>query len=281
MDTGVAEGGEIPMFYDSMIAKLIVHGRSRAEAIAGMREALDGFAIRGVSSNIPLQAALLAHPAFVAGDFNTGFIARHYPQGLEADGAAPSTLLLAVVAAAHHGEASVHGEYVILVKRAQGLRDPARVSVRREGGRLLVEGAGGVSTIAFDGHLRDIVVRGSCDGKPFTVQLERAALDYRVAHNGASFTLRVVSPRVAELEARMPVRLVPDLASVLLSPMPGLLVDLPVQAGQVVRAGERLAAIEAMKMENVLFASRDGVVAEVCAKPGDSLAVDQVILRFR
>jgi propionyl-CoA carboxylase alpha chain len=129
--------------------------------------------------------------------------------------------------------------------------------------------------------LRDIVIRGSCNGEPFCAQIERIGLAYRVMHNGAQIDAKVFTPRVAQLNALMPVKAPPDLSRFLISPMPGLLVDVAVQPGQSVRAGEKLAVIEAMKMENILLASQDGVVEEVVARQGESLAVDQVILKFR
>jgi propionyl-CoA carboxylase alpha chain len=298
VDTGVYEGGEIPMFYDSMIAKLIVHGRDRNDAIAKMREALNAFVIRGISSNIPFQAALLAHPKFVSGQFNTGFIAEQYPKGFSTATVRHEhpEFLLAIAAAAHrvHREraATISGQrpghelkigddYVVVLTDAEGKREQTPVTVRREGGSLQVTLQDEPHVVSFDNPLRDIAVRGRYDGKPFCVQLERTGLDYRIAHNGSGVAARVLSPRAAELEALMPFKAPPDLSKVLLSPMPGLLVDVAVQPGQAVRAGEKLAAIEAMKMENILFATQVCVVAEVAAKKGDSLAVDQVILRFQ
>ena len=126
-----------------------------------------------------------------------------------------------------------------------------------------------------------VIVHGTFDGKPFCAQIERVGLGYRIQHNGAGVFARVFTPRVAQLEALMPFKAPPDLSKVLLSPMPGLLVDVAVQVGQTVRAGEKLAAIEAMKMENILFAQQDCIVESISASKGESLAVDQVIMRFR
>lgn len=297
VDTGVYEGGEIPMFYDSMIAKLITHGRNRNEAIARMREALNGFVIRGISSNVPFQAALLAHPKFVAGDFNTGFIAEHYPKGFSSGSVAheQAGFLLALAAVSHrrsreraatltgqrrHREVRIREDFVIVLTDESGRRDQIPVTVRPVGAAFHVTTAGQTHEISFEDNLRDIAVHGSFDGRTFCAQIERVGLGYRISHNGASLFARVFSPRQAELEALMPFKAPPDLSKVLLSPMPGLLVDVAVQAGQTVRAGERLAAIEAMKMENILFATQDCVVTEVVAKKGESLAVDQVIMRF-
>ena len=297
VDTGVYEGGEIPMFYDSMIAKLITHGRDRNEAIARMREALNGFVIRGISSNIPFQAALLAHPKFVSGEFNTGFIAEHYPKGFSASSVVheQAGFLLALAAVSHrrsreraatltgqrrHREVRIREDFIIVLTDESGRRDQIPVTVRPVGAAFHITIAGQTHEISFEDNLRDIAVHGSFDGRTFCAQIERVGLGYRISHNGASLFARVFSPRQAELEALMPFKAPPDLSKVLLSPMPGLLVDISVQTGQTVRAGEKLAAIEAMKMENILFATQDCVVTEVVAKKGDSLAVDQVIMRF-
>jgi propionyl-CoA carboxylase alpha chain len=298
VDTGVYEGGEIPMHYDSMIAKLIVHGRDRSEAIARMREALNGFVIRGISSNVPFQAALLAHPRFTAGDFNTGFIAEQYPKGFSTTSVAHDepSFLLALAAVSHrrsreraatltgqrrHREVRIREDFVVVLTGAAGVRDHIPVSVRPRGSIFEVSIAGQTHEVAFEDNLRDIAVHGTFDSQPFCAQIERHGLGYSVSHNGASLFARVFSPRHAELEALMPFKAPPDLSKVLLSPMPGLLVDVAVQVGQTVRAGEKLAAIEAMKMENILFAAQDCVVSEVLAAKGDSLAVDQVIMRFQ
>ena len=298
VDTGVYEGGEIPMFYDSMIAKLITYGADRNEAIARMREALNGFVIRGISSNIPFQAALLAHPRFVAGDFNTGFIAEQYPKGFSAS-AVPHEepgFLLSLAAVSHrrsreraarltgqrrHREVRIREDFVIVLRDDGGRRDEIPVNVRPIGSMFHVTIGGRTHEVSFEDNLRDIAVHGHFDGKEFCAQIERIGLGYRITHNGSSLFAKVFSPRQAQLEALMPFKAPPDLSKVLLSPMPGLLVDVSVQPGQTVRAGERLAAIEAMKMENILFATQDCIVAEVLAKKGDSLAVDQIIIKFQ
>ena len=298
VDTGVYEGGEIPMHYDSMIAKLIVHGKDRAEAISKMREALNGFAIRGISSNIPFQAALLAHPKFVAGDFNTGFIAEHFPKGFSADAVRPADPLflraLAAVANRLHLEraAGIGGQlpghefqagedFVVVVPLGEGRSERTPLTVVPQGAGYEVRAGEARYLIEFDSNLRELVIRGRCNGRPFCAQVERLGLPYRVSHDGAQIEARVLSPRAAELQALMPFKAPPDLSKFLLSPMPGLLVDVAVAPGQQVRAGERLATIEAMKMENILVAAQDAVVAEVSASKGESLAVDQVIIRFQ
>ncbi|MCW5663099.1 MAG: acetyl-CoA carboxylase biotin carboxylase subunit [Piscinibacter sp.] len=297
VDTGVYEGGEIPMYYDSMIAKLIVHGVDREDAIRRMREALNAFVIRGISSNIPFQAALLAHPKFVAGDFNTGFIAEQYPKGFSAD-AVPHDdpdFLLALATAVKRlslqraaglsgqlrgHEMAIREDFVVVVIGEDGTRQATPVHVRVEGLASRVEIDGRAHVITLHGSLRDIAMQGDCDGEQFCAQVERIGLDYRITHNGRSVRARVLAPRAAELYELMPVKAPPDLSRFLLSPMPGLLVDVAVQPGQKVLAGEKLAVIEAMKMENILVAAQDGVVAKVAASKGESLAVDQIILEF-
>ncbi len=297
VDTGVDEGGEIPMFYDSMICKLIVCGNDRKDAIAKMREALNAFVIRGISSNIPFQAALLAHPKFVSGDFNTGFIAEQYPKGFTLASVkhndADFLLALAValnrrVLARSAGisgqlpghELQVGTNFVVVQTDAAGARQQTPATIQVEGDVLNVVIAGKTYAILFDGHLRDVAVHGTVNGAPFSAQIERLTLAYRVRHDGAQVEVRVLSPRAAELNALMPFKAPPDLSRYLLSPMPGLLVDVAVKPGQAIRAGERLAVIEAMKMENILVAIRDGVVAKVLANKGESLAVDQIIMEF-
>jgi propionyl-CoA carboxylase alpha chain len=304
VDTGVYEGGEIPMHYDSMIAKLIVHGRDRAEAIGKMRAALNAFVIRGVSSNVPFQSALLAHPKFAAGDFNTGFIAEHYGKGFSsADVVHDDPLFLVALAAfvrrkareraaGISGQLDGHGakslpDLVVVVLGADGHHVHHPVQVRQfepAGGEAVVVVAGREFAIRSQTRLGEILMTGTCNGKPFTAQVERGGaknpLAIRVSHNGSAIDTLVLLPRAADLFKLMPNKAPPDLSKFLLSPMPGLLVDLLVKPGQKVSAGEKLAVIEAMKMENILTATQDGTVKDVLAKKGDSLAVDQPIVAF-
>jgi len=304
VDTGVQDGGEIPMFYDSMIAKLIVHGKDRNDAIHKMREALNGFVIRGISSNIPFQAALLAHPRFVSGDFNTGFIAEHYSHGFRAEDVPhDDPNFLAALAAfvrrkSRQRAANLSGQlpgYDVQVGQ-----DYTVVELGQAGKNRYVQvhvdefvGKPGVAQIAIEGQtysiesnsrLNDICIEGVCNGKPFTAQMERGTfqnpLALQVQHNGTRIQALVMSPRMAELHQLMPFKAPPDLSRYVLSPMPGLLVEVAVAVGQKVQAGERVAVIEAMKMENVLFASQDGVVKKVVAFQGESLTVDQMIVEF-
>jgi propionyl-CoA carboxylase alpha chain len=304
VDTGVTEGGEIPMHYDSMIAKLIVHGRDRSDAIAKMREALNAFVIRGISSNIPFQSALLGHPRFASGEFDTGFIAQHYPKGFDARAVEHEDPLFPVALAAFvrrkarersagiSGQLAGHGaqqaaDLVVVVLGPEGRHRHHPVHIDQ------FDAVAGKADVVIDGRhfaiqsaskLGELLMVGACNGKAFCAQVERGSaknpLAIRVSHNGAQIETLVLLPRAAELLKLMPHKAPPDLSKFLLSPMPGLLVDLAVQPGQKVLAGERLAVIEAMKMENILTATQDGTVGELLARKGESLAVDQPILSF-
>ncbi|MBI5268543.1 MAG: acetyl/propionyl/methylcrotonyl-CoA carboxylase subunit alpha [Burkholderiales bacterium] len=304
VDTGVYEGGEIPMFYDSMIAKLIVHGMDRNDAIAKMRTALNAFVIRGISSNIPFQAALLAHPKFVSGAFNTGFIAEHYPQGFRAEDVPHDDPLFLVALAAfvrrkaRERAAGISGqlpghevahpdELVIVVLGREGQNTHHAVKVTgfdAAAGRAVVQVGERRYEIQSPTRLGDILMTGTCNGQPFSAQVERgpskSPLALRVSHNGTQIDAMALLPRAAELHKLMPYKAPPDLSKFLLSPMPGLLVDVAVTPGQKVLAGEKLAVIEAMKMENILVATQDGVVKDVLAAKGASLSVDQPIVAF-
>ena len=287
-----------------MIAKLIVHGKDRNDAIAKMREALNGFVIRGISSNIPFQAALLAHPRFVSGDFNTGFIAEQYGKGFAAEDVPhedPSFLvaLAAFVrrksrerAATLSGQLPGYGVRVgqdyVVVTLAQGGNNaytPVHVDefVGETGSARVRVGAASYE-IRSNSRINDVAITGTVNGQLFTAQVERGTpknpLALRLQHNGTRIDTLVVSPRMAELHALMPHKAPPDMSRYVLSPMPGLLVDVAVVPGQKVQAGERVAVIEAMKMENVLFAAADGVVGKVLAAKGESLTVDQPIVEF-
>ncbi|MDO9277763.1 MAG: acetyl/propionyl/methylcrotonyl-CoA carboxylase subunit alpha [Polaromonas sp.] len=304
VDTGVQDGGEIPMYYDSMIAKLIVHGKDRLDAIGKMREALNSFVIRGISSNIPFQAALLAHPKFVAGDFNTGFIAENYGQGFRAEDVLHDDPDFLVALAAYvnrrllgraagiSGQLPGHGltvseDFVVIGMGATGSNtlQPALVrDYQTVSGSSAVETGGKTYEICSGWHLGGARIRGTVNGEAFSAQVERGVgknpLAMRLIHNGTRLDALVLSPRAAELYKMMPFKAPPDMSRYVLSPMPGLLVDVAVTVGQKVQAGERVAVIEAMKMENVLFAIADGVVGKVLAAKGESLTVDQPIVEF-
>ena len=305
VDTGVYEGGEIPMYYDSMIAKLIVHGKDRTEAIEKMRAALNDFVIRGIHSNIPFQAALLQHPRFVNGDFTTGFIAEEYPEGFKKDSVQPSDpKRLAALAAfmryryLEHiqmidgqlaGHEMIIGKKFVVVtgKKSGSMNDPYEVPIRvelKDGVySVYIEEGDEVSRYNIVSNWRpgEICLRATINGtSKITAQVERKGVKYVLVLDGAHYECMVLSPLGAELQRRMLVKVPPDTSKLVMSPMPGLLTNISVKVGEAVTAGQKLAAIEAMKMENTLVAAQDGVVAEICANVGESLAVDQLIIRF-
>ena len=305
VDTGVYEGGEIPMYYDSMIAKLIVHGKDRSEAIDKMRSALNDFVIRGIHSNIPFQAALLQHPRFVSGDFTTGFIAEEYPDGFKKDSVQPADpKRLAALAAfmryrylehikmidgqlAGH-EMTIAKKFVVVTGARVGSNEdikeiPIRVELKDGVYSVYIEEEDDVSRYNIVSNWRpgELCLRATINGThKITAQVERKNVKYVLVLDGAHFECMVLSPLGAELQRRMLVKIPPDTSKLIMSPMPGLLTNISVKVGETVTGGQKLAAIEAMKMENTLVAAQDGVVAEICAKVGESLAVDQLIIRF-
>ncbi len=291
-DTGVTEGDEISLYYDPMISKLCTHGATREQAVARMSEALDKTVIRGIGNNIGFLSAVMAHPRFREGRLSTNFIAEEYPDGFsgaELDDESASRLI-AVVAAVHRWvtrrEVRIPGQISGYDRRVAsewvvglGGVDHA-VSVSRDGEIVNVEVDGRALAVHSYSNFGDILFEGSVNGDDIAVEIEAVPGGYCIAHGGAAAVMAVRTPRAAELASRMPVKEPPDLSAFLLSPMPGLVVEIKVSEGEEVKAGQALAIIDAMKMENVLAAERDGVVAAVKAAPGDSLATDQVILEF-
>jgi len=305
VDTGVFEGGEIPMYYDSMIAKLIVHGANRQEAIEKMRSALNEFVIRGIHSTIPFQAALFQHPKFIAGDFNTGFIAEEYPDGFHPDSVQPHDpyLFAALATFMRHRylehiqlidgqlvghEMVIAKRFVVVTNKRVGAIDdpynlPTRIELKEGVYTVYVDGANGLSRYDIASQWRPgmICLNATINGtRKLTAQVERRGVGYHLVLDGAQYACLVLSPFGSEMQQRMPIKALPDTSKMLLSPMPGLLTQLTVKVGEKVVAGQKLAAIEAMKMENTLLAAQDGIVAELLVKQGDSLSVDQLIMRF-
>ena len=305
VDTGVFEGGEIPMYYDSMIAKLIVHGTNRQEAIEKMRSALNEFVIKGIHSTIPFQAALFQHPRFVAGDFNTGFIAEEYPDGFHPDSVQPHDpyLFAALATFMRHRylehiqlidgqlvgyEMVIAKRFVVVTNKRVGAIDdpynlPTRIELKEGVYIVYVDGANGLSRYDITSQWRPgmICLNATINGtRKLTAQVERRGVGYHLALDGAQYACMVLSPFGSEMQQRMPIKALPDTSKMLLSPMPGLLTQLTIKVGEKVVAGQKLAAIEAMKMENTLLAAQDGIVAELLVKQGDSLSVDQLIMRF-
>ena len=293
-DTGVTEGSEISIFYDPMIAKLCTFAPTREQAIDAMSDALDGFVVDGIQHNMPFLAALMRHPRWREGRLSTGFIAEEYPDGfhpVEPD--ADEKAVLAAVAA------SVELVRCERLGRLSGRLRPARATDGREWAVRLgddyltasVTGEGSLNAaIAIDGgkplavtsdwRPGEPVWRGTVGEKKIAAQIRWRTNGVRIAWRGMSVDALVMEPHVAKLERLMPKKAAADTSKFLLCPMPGLVVSVGVSAGQEVKAGETLAVVEAMKMENVLRAERDLTVAKINAKPGDSLAVDAVIMEF-
>jgi propionyl-CoA carboxylase alpha chain len=281
VDTGVYEGGEISMFYDPMIAKLCSYGKTRDAAIDRMRRALDEFYVRGVSHNVPFLAALMANPRFVAGKLTTNFIAEEFKGGFTAEHLPPrDPAMLAAVAAvvdrvhAHRAGAAQDKRVVMLN------REPLAMTVTGNDREFAVGAGGRRFAIETDWTPGEPLLHARVDGRPIVVQVDAVGSGWRLIHAGGQAEALVLTPRQAELYALMPVKAAPDTSKFLLSPMPGLLASVAVNEGQEVKAGEALAVVEAMKMENVLRAVRDGTVKTLHAKAGDSLRVDQKIVEF-
>ena len=292
VDSGVYEGGEVSMFYDPMIAKLVTYGEDRDQAIARMQQALDQYFIRGVQHNICFLNALMVHPRFHEGRLNTNFIAEEFPEGFNATDVPQDNPALAVSVAAmiHRSymdraahlsgqlpgyERRVNDDWAVVINDATHLVTVTPITEGYE-----VQYNGNIYSVVTDWSLGQPLFQGSINKKPICFQIERKGLWLSLFRHGARTDALVMTPRAAELYALMPEKRIPDLSGFLLSPMPGLLIKVSVKAGQEVKAGEELAVIEAMKMENVLRAEQDAVVAGVKAEVGDSLSVDQVIIEF-
>ncbi len=297
VDTGIFEGGEISMYYDSMIAKLVTHGATRDLAIARMRDALNAFVIRGVSTNIPFQAALMQQPRFVSGHFNTGLIPETYPKGFRAEDVPHDdpALLICVAAAINQRymqraagitgqlpghEYKVGEDWTVVLGGALHAVTVTTLADHAQASAQLVRYNGETFTIQSDWAFGHPIFRGTINGREVCMQVERRNLHYRLFHWGKQVDVMVLTARAAELYALMPKKRASDMSRFLISPMPGLLTEVAPAVGQEVKAGEKLVVIEAMKMENVLRADNDVRVKALLAKPGDTLAVDQPIIEF-
>ncbi len=292
VDTGVYEGGEISMFYDPMIAKLISYGPTRDDAIAHMRDALDRYYIRGLTHNIPFLASLLSKERFVSGKLTTNFIAEEYAGGFVATPPSgnEAVMLVVIAAIANHRQVArdvqISGQFpghemqpdnnwVVVI--GDEYHD---VSISLIGSVYTAITNGKTWTIDSDWRLGSPLFIGTVNGLPVSVQVDRQGIAWRIAHAGHQAKVMVLNKRAADLHRLMPHKAPPDMSKYLLSPMPGLLRSVEVVEGQEVKAGEALAVVEAMKMENILKAERDGTISKLHAKPGESLAVDQKILEF-
>ena len=294
VDTGVCGGGEISMYYDPMISKLITWGEDRHSAISFMRDALDEYLIRGIKHNISFLAAIMAHPRFRAGRLSTNFIAQEYPHGFRYqdvvhDNPALPIVVLSVMhrlymdrAAKLSGQLAGHerrvlDEGVVII---DGVHHPVKVKPFQAKGEHHVAYDEESYVIHTDWCFCQPIFRGTINGQSYCFQVKRRGIRYSVTHRGLRTNGMVMTPRAAELYRIMPRKKMSGMSGFLLAPMPGLLVKLSVEEGQEVKVGEELAIIEAMKMENVLRAPQDGVVAKIVAGLDDSLSVDQVILEF-
>ncbi|APO67748.1 propionyl-CoA carboxylase subunit alpha 1 [Rhizobium gallicum] len=295
-DTGVFEGAEISMYYDPMIAKLCAWAPDRSAAIEAMGQALDGFVVDGIAHNLPFLSALMKHPRWREGRLSTGFIAEEYPDGFApmAPDQREEALLAAVALSTALIEANRRERHIDRLRASDGnLRKQWVVKIGTD--YVPVRLADGLVTIPFDMEMEAAgekfhvvtdwrpgapVWNGAIGGRAVTAQIRPVLNGMRIDWQGFAVRATVFTPRHAELDCLMPVKLPPDTSKLLLCPMPGLVISIAVAEGQEVKAGETLAVVEAMKMENVLRAERDLVVGKINAKPGESLAVDAVILEF-
>jgi propionyl-CoA carboxylase alpha chain len=293
VDDGVVDGGEVSMFYDPMIAKLVTWAPTREEAIDAQICSLDQFVIDGISDNVDFLSALMQHPRFREGNLSTGFIAEEYPDGFE--GAPADEQLIEDLTAIAGMVAVITDERAIEISDQLGERpySPCERVVKIDGGvshRVRIKPyKGGTIAVTDDGELRDIVGRWTpgqrlltvlVDGRLRTVQVRRLGRNWELASRGARHKVQVLSPHVSELSKYMIEKAAPDLSRLLLAPMPGLLTRLDVAVGDRVEPGQPIAVMEAMKMENILRAPKAAMVKATPAKAGDSLAVDQVIVEF-
>jgi propionyl-CoA carboxylase alpha chain len=295
-DTGVYEGGEISLYYDPMIAKLVTHAPTRQEAIAAQADALDAFVIEGIRHNIPFLSALMAHERWRAGRLSTAFLAEEFPGGFHpiAPEGATARVVAAVAAAIDHvlGERKrrISGQVSGRVVTREHLRTvrlgemEIALDIKRERDviavRFIDEGGKKRHVLASEWKPGDPLWSGTIDSRPVWVQVRPVLNGFDLSHRGVETRAYVYTEREAAAARLMPAKKVVDSGKAVRCPMPGLVVSIAVVEGQEVKAGETLAVVEAMKMENVLRAERDGVVKTIKAKPGDSLAVDAVILEF-
>jgi len=292
VDTGVFEGGEVSMFYDPMIAKLITHGVDREAATAHMRSALDRFLIKGVSHNISFLSALMVNPRFVSGAMSTNMIGEEYPDGFQPTDLShrDPSVFISVAASMMRGyrdrAAKIGGQ---LSGHERRVPDDWVVVMNKEHHPVSVIGTQGGHDVKYKGHTYAVrsrwefgqpIFNGTINGEEIFVQVLRQDQTYRLIHGGSQVDVRIVSPRVAELLQYMPEKAPPDMSKFLISPMPGLLVSVAVKEGDAINAGQELAVLEAMKMENTLLAERDGVVLRIHYAAGASLAVDDVIMEL-
>ena len=284
-DAGVREGDEISMYYDPMISKLCTWAPTRLAAVDGMARALEDFHIEGLGQNIPFLAAVMDQERFRTGALATSYIVDEFPEGF--DGTTPTAFQIDVLTAA-----GVAMHRIMSARAGSPARNDWRVFVGHADRAVAVAAAGeGLTlTLADDGrvmNLTDVVwrpgqaqFRGRLDGRAFTVNVAPAAEGFVIRHRAAKQKVLVLSPRSAELHGKIPEKKPADTSKMIISPMPGLVVSMDVEVGQTVREGEVVCVIEAMKMQNIIRAEREGVVKVVSAKGGDSVAADEVLVEF-
>ncbi|MEO1380007.1 MAG: acetyl/propionyl/methylcrotonyl-CoA carboxylase subunit alpha [Pseudomonadota bacterium] len=292
-DTGVYEGGEISMYYDPMITKLCTWGQDRDTAIEGMRNALDGFELEGIGHNLPFLSAVMDHPKFISGEITTAFIAEEYPEGFEGVTLDDADLRrIAASCAAMHRVAEIRRTRVSgrmdnherkvgedWVVSLQGQSFAVNIDADREGSTVEFED-GSTHRISSDWTPGDTLARINIDDSSLLMKVNKITGGFRIRSRGAELKVKLRTPRHAELATLMPEKLPPDTSKMLLCPMPGLIVTVNVQEGDEVQEGQALCTVEAMKMENILRAEKKSVVTKINAGPGDSLAVDDVIMEF-
>ena len=291
-DTGVTEGGEISLYYDPMIAKLVTHAKTRAQAIEAQSDALDAFTIEGIRHNIPFLAAIMQHPRWRSGKLSTGFIAEEFPRGFERTPPQDATArtIAAVAAAIDH----------VLGERKRQISGQMNTGVTRERRRAIwlgpdevhadVEHDGKAIAVTFEDGARRLLRSdwapgsplwtGSLDGVPIAVHVRAVPNGFELAYRGIEVKAFVYTDREARYARLMPIKKLSDSGKAVRCPMPGLVVSVAVSEGQEVKAGETLAVVEAMKMENILRSERDGTIKKIRVKQGDSVAVDAVIMEF-
>ncbi|QNE32639.1 acetyl/propionyl/methylcrotonyl-CoA carboxylase subunit alpha [Sphingomonas sp. NBWT7] len=290
VDDGVYEGGEVSMFYDPMIAKLITHGKTREEAIDKQVAALDQFEIVGPGTNLDFVSALMQHPRFRSGNITTGFIAEEYPEGFHGAPASEETVRALAGIAGFAATAEADRARRVDGQLGDRLHPPADWVVRIDGkdhdvtvspDALRVDGADLPLALEYTPGDRVIVAEPTeGDAPALTVKLAKTRTGFTLNALGASHKVRVLPARAAPYAQHLLEKVPPDLSKYLIAPMPGLLVRLDVKAGDKVEAGQPLAVVEAMKMENILRAEKSAVVKSVSAEAGASLQVDQVILEL-
>ncbi len=297
IDTGIEEGAEISMFYDPMICKLVTHGKDRNSAIATMQKALDQYYITGVDTNINFLSAIIGHPNFADGEIDTNFIDSTFPEGYQPEEHRPDDIepIVAIVASLHfryrdraanitdqvlHTQHEARPDWVVNVPTVGEKTKSYPITVSSDANALSVQIGKQAYLVEDDWQMGSATYQGKVNGEAISLQLNRADYRFTVSCQGYSLHLEVLSPSITQYAALMPEKRPPDLSKFLLSPMPGLLVSLKAKVADQFEAGQELAIVEAMKMENSLRASDACTVKKVHAKEGETLTVDQAILEF-